>query len=541
MIDNELLAAFVSEMDALRVHGRDFARAYPDVASRLDIGAQPSSDAQVERVIEATAFLAARLRLMIERNATELPLSMLSLIAPSLVEPVPSFALLQLEGGVEAHEIERNVRFDLPLGGGGSLICLSTTMSVIAAPLRVHTRRLESGGSHADGVGIRLLGQVPERITFCLGKNDRTAAALMDAFAEQLAAIEVVREGGEAVALPLQAVRVLGFGPEDAALPVRPATHPAHRVVTEFLVFPAKFRFISLHATGLRSGDEIRFRFRRPINLPAQLEADVISVNRVPVVNLWPTVSAPIDVDGRRLEYPVQVNSMRYRTLECHSIESVDAYQGGRSEAQRLDPVLSLGAVRGTPMQWGSRRAMSRRGSELYMYFRGLDYRRLGRRKFLATGNVLASNRDTASYLQTGTPGTAVDPSGGWSARLVNVPTPYLPGLDGARALETMIGYLNSGMVGFIGEARRGVLQDYLKRFPGADRAPWIDGVKGAAMRPVMVSRGRQTVAGVGLAINFEASNYPNTSQGIVKRVLGLLFESQRGLNRVEQLTIHAS
>ena len=540
MIDNELLAAFVSELDALRVHGTDFARAYPDVASRLDIGGQESTDAHAERVIQATAFLAARLRLMIERSATEMPLSMLTLIAPSLVEPVPSFALLQLEGGAEEFEIERDVRFDAQLAGG-SLICFSTTMKIVAAPLRVSSRRLEGASARGDGIGVRLLGQVPETLTLCLGKNERTAAALMDAFSEHLMAIEVVREDGEAVRLSPRALRVHGFMPEDAALPVRPATHPAHRVVTEFLVFPDKFRFVSLRVGGLRSGDELRFRFARPIALPGQLEPDVIGVNQVPVVNLWPTVSAPIDVDGRRLEYPVSVDALRYRTVECHSVQSVSVYQGGRTEAQRIDPVYSLGALQGTPIQWGTRRSMSRSGSELYMYFRGLDFGRLGRIKLLATGNVLASNRDTAGYLQTRTPATAIDSSGGWRGRLMNVPTPYLPGLEGARALETMIGYLNSGMVGFIGEARRGVLQDYLRRFPGADRAQWIRGIRGAAMRPVMVARGRQRRAGVGLAINFEASNYPNTSQGIVKRVLGQLFESQRGLNRVEELTVHAS
>ena len=540
MIDNELLAAFVSEMDALRVHGREFAQTYPDVASRLDLGPQESTDAHVERVIQATAFLAARLRLMVERNATELPLSMLSLIAPSLVEPVPSFTLLQLEGGVEEHEIERDTRFDARLGGG-ALVCLSTTMSIIAAPLRVNTRRLEGAGSQADGIGIRLLGQVPSRIVFCLGKNERTAAALMDAFAENLIAVDLAREGGESFSLPMHSVRIHGFTPEDAALPVRPATHPAHRVVTEFLVFPAKFRFVSLEAGGLRSGDEVRFRFRQPIALPGQLEPDVISVNRVPAVNLWPSVSAPIDVNGRRLEYPVRVETIRYATVECHSVEAVDVYQGGRTQAQRVDPVYSLGALRGTPIQWGTRRTMSRSGSDVQMYFRGLDFGRLGRQRLLATGHVLASNRNAAEQLQGGAPATALDPSGGWRARLANVPTPYLIGLDGAGALETMIGYLNSGMVGFIGDARRGVLQDYLKRFPGADRAPWIDGVRGARMRPVMVARGRQTHTGVGLDINFDASNYPNTSYGIVKRVLGQLFESQRGLNRVEQLTVHAS
>ena len=311
--------------------------------------------------------------------------------------------------------------------------------------------------------------------------------------------------------------------------------------MTEFLVFPDKFRFVTLDVDGLSSGDEIRLRFHRPMAFPGQLDADLISVNRVPVVNLWRTVSAPVDVDGRALEYPVQVAAPRYRTVECHSVESLDAYESGQAAAQRLDPVFGLGNLRGTAIQWGTRRIMSRTGSDLLLYFRGLDYGRLGVEQLLVTGNVLASNRDAAQNLQMGSPLAPVDPAGGWSGRLVSTPTPYLPGLDGANALETMIGYLNSGMVGLVGDARRGVLQDYLRRFPGGARAAWIEGLNGVSTRPVMTIRGRQQISGVGLVIGYDAASYPNTSQGVVKRILGQLFDSQRGLNRVEELQIDAS
>jgi len=69
LLDNRLLSAYVAELTALRSHGREFAEAYPDIASRLDIGERQSRDPQVERVVESSAFLAARLRRMIEESA----------------------------------------------------------------------------------------------------------------------------------------------------------------------------------------------------------------------------------------------------------------------------------------------------------------------------------------------------------------------------------------------------------------------------------------------------------------------------------------
>ncbi len=538
MIDNDLLAAYVDELEALRTHGRDFALAYPDIAARLDIGSRRSRDPHVERVVESAAFLAARIRLMIESKATELPLAMLSVMAPALVEPVPSMALMQLQGGREEQLVPRGTRFDCALGGG-ALACFSTTMATSTAPLGLRLRRLDRTGAAADGIGVRLVGQPPPRLLLCLGNNERTAAVLMDAFAESLVAIEVAPPDGEGTPrVPVAALRVHGFTNEESALPARPAMHPAHRVVTEFLSFPEKFRFVSLPGDALAPGAEIRFRFNRPIALPESLPADLITVNRVPVINLWRSGATPIDVEGRRLEYPVRVDALRYRTVECHSVEAVDLYSSGAARPQRLDPVVALGEVRGTKVRWGVRRNQSRTGGEVLLYFRGLDYSSLGRMRLLATASVLASNRDIAQHLRIGARLTAVEGLGNWHGVLACAPSIFRPALAGAAAMETMIGYLQSSMVGLMAEARRGMLHEYLKRFPGAERAGWINGVGRAALHPVTALRRGQPQPGVAVAISYEAHSHPTTSRAMVKRILAQLFESQRGINRIEEVAI---
>ena len=62
-------------------------------------------------------------------------------------------------------------------------------------------------------------------------------------------------------------------------------------MLTEFIVFPEKFRFVSLSGVPLANGTEIRFLFSRPLALPPAPPDDLITVNRVPVVNLWPTAA----------------------------------------------------------------------------------------------------------------------------------------------------------------------------------------------------------------------------------------------------------
>ena len=58
----ELLEYYRRELTYLRRRGADFAERYPKVAGRLEIGLDECPDPHVERLLEAFAFLTARLQ-----------------------------------------------------------------------------------------------------------------------------------------------------------------------------------------------------------------------------------------------------------------------------------------------------------------------------------------------------------------------------------------------------------------------------------------------------------------------------------------------
>ena len=535
MIDSRLLETYIAELDALRGHGRVFAEMYPDIAGRLDIGPRRSRDPHVERVVESTALLAARLRLMIEEGAAELPLAMLSMLAPALVEPIPAMAIAQFDNGGEPQAVPRGSRFDFEVPGQ-TLACFSTAMDVVVAPFRVELRRLASDGI-ADGIGLRVVGTAPERLLLYLGNDAVSGAVLADAFDEHLESVEIRPPAGEPVSIPNSILRVHGFSAAEASLPVRPASHLAHRVVSEFMCCPEKFRFVSLSGLTLPSGSELLFRFSQRLALPAVLAPDLITVNRVPVVNLWQVTATPFEVTGRQLEYPVRVDALRYRTVECHSVEQLSMYWPGSSKPEHVDPAAALGNIRGTKTKWGVRRTASRTGSEVLMYFQGLDYQQLGRQRILASPVVLASNRDIAQHTPVG---ERLQPTGGignWRCSLASAPTPYRPAILSSSAMETLIGYLQSSMVSFADD-RGNMLRDYLSRFPGAKQANWINGLGAVRLASVAAMRHGFPQPGTRLTVSFDRKSYPTTSLAIVRRVLSALFDSQRGLNRVENVHV---
>ncbi len=541
MIDDDLINAYLLEIDALRNRGRDLAAAHPEIAARLDIGPRASRDPDVERVVQSAAFLAARLRLMIETRSTEVPLALLSLLAPGLVEPVPSMALVDFNGGMEGQQIPRGARFDYQIDGQ-ALVCFSTTMGITLAPITLRLERLGAAGRYADGIGMQITGPPPARLVLCLGNDDLTAAALLDAFAESLVAIEVAPPGGGPhVNAPLSALRFEGFGAAEAALPIRPAVHRAHRVVTEFLNFPQKFRFVSLNGLQLQSGSQIRFRFSRPLPLASTIAQDLISVNRAPAINLWSAAAAPFEVNGRILEYPVRVDALRYRTVECHSVESLTLYNSlGRQT--RIDPMHSVGNIEGTAVRWGIRRTVTRVGGEVLMYFQGLDYQNLWGDQLLAVPQVMASNRDVATRVVFGAELQPVESVGDWRCRITSAPTAYRPAMTGSQAVETLIGYLQSSITSLGGRERdRGTLRDFLSHFPGGENAGWIQGLGPVSFRQVAATRGGEPQPGVAVQITFRKSDHHTVSAAMVRRVLGLLLDSQRGINRVEDIVVNTT
>jgi type VI secretion system protein ImpG len=79
-VRDELLTYYERELTYLRQMGADFAEKYPKVASRLLLEPNRCEDPHVERLIEAAAFLAARVHLKIDDEFPEISEALLTRI-----------------------------------------------------------------------------------------------------------------------------------------------------------------------------------------------------------------------------------------------------------------------------------------------------------------------------------------------------------------------------------------------------------------------------------------------------------------------------
>ena len=96
---DDLLGYYNNELKYIRQHADRFAKAHPKVAERLRLNPDDASDdPHVERLIEAFAYLTARVRQKLDDEFPELTGSLLDVLYPHYQAPIPSMAVVKFEG-----------------------------------------------------------------------------------------------------------------------------------------------------------------------------------------------------------------------------------------------------------------------------------------------------------------------------------------------------------------------------------------------------------------------------------------------------------
>src|ERR1700733_11721998 len=92
----ELLEYYERELTYLRQMGGEFARKHPRVAGRLLLDPDNCSDPHVERLLEAFAFMAARVHRRLDDDFPQLSEGLLNLLYPSYLRPIPAMTIVEM-------------------------------------------------------------------------------------------------------------------------------------------------------------------------------------------------------------------------------------------------------------------------------------------------------------------------------------------------------------------------------------------------------------------------------------------------------------
>jgi type VI secretion system protein ImpG len=360
-----LLPHYLAELAYLREAGAAFARRHPQVAARLELDPTGSADPHVERLIESFAFLTARLRRLHDAQSPEIARSLLEVLQPSLVQPVPSMAIAEFT--VDPRQARSANGITVPAGtmlfapaSDGAVVRLRTAYPVPLWPLRLAEAELLAPGALDDGAAMPALAATLRLRLACLGGRRLaelalpslriflhgprgTGAALHELLAHRLLGVLVAEPGTGRVLrrLPAGAVRPLGLESHEALLPQPAHAHDGYRLLQEYFAFPEKFLFVELTGLGpggLGDGEavDLLFLLSRPPPDTLALDAGCFRLGCTPIVNLFRKTSEPIRLDLARLEHPLEADAREARACEIHSIEAVTATApGGASRPVR--------------------------------------------------------------------------------------------------------------------------------------------------------------------------------------------------------------
>ncbi|HYD52891.1 MAG TPA: type VI secretion system baseplate subunit TssF [Gemmatimonadaceae bacterium] len=443
---DELLHYYERELTYLRRLGGEFAERYPKIAGRLLLEPTKCEDPHVERLLEAFAFLTARIHLRLDDDLTDVSESLLSVLYPHYARPIPAMSIAQLRLDPDAgkvttgYAVARGARlYSRPVDGVPCSFqtCYDTRVwpVTVAAAQWMAPDRLRPAVRPGDAVGaLRVELRCSAEMRFdelqldtlrlhLSGEGNLTSALyeLLDNNVRQLLVREVGVPHPKMVTLPPTALTLVGFGEGEGMLPYPGRSFEAYRLLQEYFAFPEKYLFFDLagfdavRAAGMGNAIEVIALVRpfertewRPM-LEAGVTTATVRVGCTPVINLFPHTAEPIRLTQQRQEHRIVPDARRRLTTEIFSVDDVVLKSIGTGELSRFEPFYGIrhGAqAAGGKLYWHSSRRPSGwrtdAGTDVFLSFVDLSGRTVHPDGDSITARLTCFNGDLPSRLPFG-------------------------------------------------------------------------------------------------------------------------------------------
>lgn len=589
-VRDELLEYYEGELSFLRQMGAEFAEKYPKVASRLVLGPNGTEDPHVERLLEAFAFLAARVHLKIDDDFPEITESLLNVLYPHFLRPIPSMSVVEFNVDPEQGKLTTSLR--IPRNAllysrrvDGIPCKFRTCYETVVSPVRV----------------LQARWRAPERLTPALKAPDAAAACSIDltCFADvqlkplALKSLQFYLNGepnlihtlyellfnncvrvvlrnpddprSRAIELPANSLRPMGFREEEAVLPFPRRSFTGYRILQEYFAFPEKFFFVELtNLEPLASGGftnrvEIVFlispfeRADRQQALELGVSEKTFRLACAPIINLFPQTAEPVLLEQTKFENPVIPDARRRNALEIFSIDDVMTSSPDRREVTHYEPFYSSrhGRTAKNQMFWHASRRPSMRqddpGTEMYISL--VDAAGTAARTAEETLTVRCSctNRDLPSRLPFGNELGDFELEGGSAVkRIISLrkPTdtlrpPLRKGLQWRLISHLSLNYLS------IVEEGRGALQEILRLYNFTDSTSLerqISGISSLSSRRhfarVISEHGISFARGIRVEMEFDEEMFVGSGVFLFASVLEYFLGLYASLNSFMQLVL---
>jgi type VI secretion system VasI/ImpG family protein len=348
----ELLDYYRDNLAYIRNLASEFSLEFPKIAGRLGLGEFECEDPYIERLLEGTAFLSARVEKKLDEGYYRLVESVLNSVAPSVLYPVPSGAALELTVN-SGHEKVRSgavlpagTAVDIAIPTINTVCRFSTLEDAFLSPLMIEeaeyiTRNLSDFGVGASrgfaGLRIKLssAGAIApdlDQLAFFINMAEADASLLLRQIMQETLAV-YVRGGDKDRFEPLSA---FSFAmPLATGKKLLPGLMKGHvqglRILQNFFAYPDFFKFFTLkHSGGLfppaLNTAELLLVFSRREPSLASIRDSSLKLNCVPVVNLFAKRTDRVLIEREAYQFHVVPDRTAPRDYEIAHIQSLEFF-----------------------------------------------------------------------------------------------------------------------------------------------------------------------------------------------------------------------
>ena len=445
----ELLPYYEQELSNLRELTGEFARQFPKIAGRLQLEGEHCADPHTERLIESFAFLASRVHHKLDDEYPEIAESLLEVLYPHFLRPIPSSAIVQfwIDPGrpkiTKRATIERHRPVTSPLIG--DIACkFRTCYPVDLYPLALTRVRFEhtSGSSWLRKIapdaaavltlelkaspGLLISGMGLTSLRFFLDGDPALRHLVHEMLLTRALRIRV-GDGSNALAhtreLPASCIAPVGFGRDEGMLEYDDRSFLGYRLLTEYFSYPEKFLFLDFlrlnEVAPHISGGTLIIQCmidRAPDTsghqrLLNELSEQHFKLGCTPIINLFEQAAEPIHVTHRRESWPIRASNHQPRAFEVIQVKRVTRIER-TGLGDRVEEVPPYYAIRhndpdaGSRFYWHATRKQSvmrdDRGTELELHLADLCFEPARPGAEVLSLDLLCSNRDLPEQIPFG-------------------------------------------------------------------------------------------------------------------------------------------
>jgi type VI secretion system protein ImpG len=329
---------FREELAFLREQGKQFTEIHPQLSRFLH---GRNTDPDVERLLEGFAFLTGRLREKIEDEFPELTHSIINMLWPNYLRPVPSMSIVKFvpeESISVKHVISSDTQLDSrPVFG--TTCHFKTCRDVSIYPIECqkvsshHTREASIVDLVMSVDGELTIDDIKlDTLRFYIG-GDKYSSEMLYLWLNHYLESVVLEVDGVEFRLPKNCFSLVGFNERDALLPYPKNVYDGYRILQEYLTFPEAFYFfdmkgiVNILPKNTAGFFTIRMTFNKTFEPGMKIRKEMFQLYCTPVVNLFEHDSDPIDLTGRKTEYRIVPSSGNPGHYEIFNINEVAGWQ----------------------------------------------------------------------------------------------------------------------------------------------------------------------------------------------------------------------